>query len=373
MANDVRRGTAEERLHYVGWLRVMLIALVVGHHAAEPYNAAGGEWRAMLDDPVRSDLLLYFFLLNRTFFMGFFFFIAGYFVAASYDRRGPWAFARSRLLRLGVPLIVVVTFGFGTIGYGIYGEGSGYLRWLWFEYLTDGDAEYGPLWFTAHLLVYTLTYIGLRAASGGRPLAPELAPPGHLGVLGFALALGAATAALRPVFPIDEWVRLPGNVPAEPGRVPQYLGLFIVGIVAGRGDWLRWFDGRVAAVWFGIGMLALAAGLVALPQEALWGRHPLNVVWGFLEGFIGVGIILGLLALFRRAANVPGRWLRRLEAQVYGVYLIHIFIVIGLQMALVQAAWPALAKFGAVTAGALLLSFALVAVLRLIPPVRAVI
>ncbi len=133
-----------ERLHFVGWLRVFLIALVVGHHAAEPYNAAGGEWREMLDDPARSDLLLYFFLLNRTFFMGFFFLIAGYFTAASYDRHGAWGFARSRLLRLGVPLAVVVIFGFGTIGYGIYGEGSGYLRWLWRDYLGRGLIRFQP-------------------------------------------------------------------------------------------------------------------------------------------------------------------------------------------------------------------------------------
>ena len=166
---------AGERLYFIGWLRVFLIALVVAHHAAEPYNAAGGEWRELLDDPARSDLLLYLFVLNRTFFMGFFFLIAGYFTAASYDRRGAWGFAASRLIRLGVPLAVLVIFGFGSIGYGIYGAGAGYWRWLWQSYLLGGNLEYGPLWFIAHLLFYTLVYILLRAAlAPGRPVSQPL-------------------------------------------------------------------------------------------------------------------------------------------------------------------------------------------------------
>ncbi len=372
MTGDGGVDAAHERVHFVGWLRVFLITLVVAHHAAEPYNAAGGEWRMLLDDPARSDVLLYLFLLNRTFFMGFFFLIAGYFLAASFDRRGAWGFAVQKLLRLGVPLLVVVVFGFGSIGYGIYGEGSGYLRWVWRDYLLGGNAEYGPLWFTAHLLAYCLIYAALRAATGWQ--APALPAPGHGAVLGFVLLLGAATALLRPVFPIDEWVRLAGNVPAEPGRVPQYLGLFIVGILAGRGAWFATLDARVAAVWgpTGVGVFAVAA-TTGLPRMALADDVAVNMIWGLLESFVGVGVILGLVGLFRAVCNAPGPWLRRLEPLVYGIYLIHIFVVIALQMALTEVAWPALAKFALSWLPALLISALLVAGLRAIPGVRRVI
>ncbi|MDJ0825542.1 MAG: acyltransferase family protein [Rhodobacter sp.] len=237
-----------------------------------------------------------------------------------------------------------------------------------------GNAEYGPLWFTAHLLVYSLGYVALRTLlAPGRAVTQPVAAPGHLGVLGFVLALGSATAALRPLYPIDEWVRLAANVPAEPGRVPQYLGLFVVGIVAGRGDWFRTFDSRVAVVWAALGVLAWVVGVSTLPQEALIDAHPLTAVWGLLEAIVGVGAILGLTVLFRRWCNAPGRWLGRLEGQTYGVYLIHIFVVIALQFAVLDLAWPALAKFAVVWAAALVVSFAVVAALRLIPPVRAVV
>lgn len=38
--------------------------------------------------------------------MGFFFLLSGYFAAISYERKGAVRFARERLLRLGIPLLV---------------------------------------------------------------------------------------------------------------------------------------------------------------------------------------------------------------------------------------------------------------------------
>lgn len=361
-----------ERLHFVGWLRVFLILLVVAHHAAEPYNVAGLEWQEIVDDPARSDLLLWMFLLNRTYFMGFFFLIAAYFMGASYDRKGAWAFTRSRLIRLGVPLVVFVVFVWGSLGYAIYGAGQGYFEFLAGDYLGRGNAEFGPLWFTAHLLVYTLVYVALRLV--GLAFPQGMKAPGHGAVLAFALALGLATAALRPVYGIDEWVRVFGLIPAEPGRLPQYIGFFVVGIVAGRGQWFTGIDTRVGAVWGGIAAaIYVAATAAGLPRQALGEDLVVNMAWGLLEGFVGTGMILGLLVLFRQVANVPGRWLHWLEGNVYGVYLIHIFVVIGLQVAALGLGWTAIAKFLLVWIAAAVASFAVTALLRMIPGVKRVV
>jgi peptidoglycan/LPS O-acetylase OafA/YrhL len=43
---------AAEPLYFVQWLRVVLIVLVVAHHAGQPYGPGGGEWP--VDDPVES-------------------------------------------------------------------------------------------------------------------------------------------------------------------------------------------------------------------------------------------------------------------------------------------------------------------------------
>lgn len=99
----------------------------------------------------------------------------------------------------------------------------------------------------------------------------------------------------------------------------------------------------------------------------------LQVVWGVLEAFVCVGLILGLLVFFRGYLSEPGRWLRRLDGNVYGVYIIHVFVLVGLQSAIVEVALPALTKFAIVAAAGLILSFGLVAALRRVPGVARVV
>ena len=70
--------------------------------------------------------------------------------------------------------------------------------------------------------------------------------------------------------------------------------------------------------------------------------------------------------------NRPGRWLNGLAGASYGVYLLHVFIVVGLNMAFLGVPLPPFAKFLLVTALTLLLNFPLVMALRRIPGVARV-
>ncbi len=358
-----------ERLHFVGWLRVFLICSVVAHHAAQPYGPTGGAWPVA--DPVSSDLLRPFFILNASYFMGFFFLISGYFLAGSYDRKGGAAFLRARLIRLGVPLLVFGLILSAFDASGRHDAETGFLAFFVRDYLLSGQFELGPLWFIAHLLVYALLYAAWRGLGG--PVAPRLAPPGHLAVLVYVLALGAVTFMVRQVYPIDTWVRLFGVVPVELAHLPQYLSLFVIGIVAGRGDWFTEIRSALGLIWFSVGVAVFAtAALLSAPGTPLPDWLDLRALWSVLEGFLCVGMILGLLVAFRRLLSGPGPVLSALQKQVYGVYLIHVFIVVGWQIAILPFDWPALSKFGVVTVLSIAASFGLVALLRRVPLVRAV-
>ena len=370
-------GTATPaRLYFVQWIRVLLTVLVVAHHAAVPYVAVGGgDWSDIVDDPARSDLLLTLFVFNRTFFMGFFFLISGYFLDASLARHGAWGVVVNRLIRLGIPLLVIVVFVFGSIGYAIYGAGLDWFTFVFRNYLAGGHVEFGHLWFIAHLLIYILLYVGLRA------LAPAIGtfgaksdPPGHLAIALYLLAIGSVLAAVRLVWPIDTWVRFADLVPGEPAHMPFYVTLFVIGIVAGRANWLSRMDARTALPWFAAGALIfLALAIPATPRLAQPDTIPMRIVWAYLEPVVGVGMMLGIVVLFRRFLAADSRILRALEGNIYGVYLIHLFVVIALQVALLNFQWPALLKFLVVLAGTLAISLPLIALLRRIPLVQAVI
>lgn len=358
-----------QRLYFVQWLRVFLIGLVVAHHAGQAYGPTGGSWP--IRDPEQAEWLGPFFGVNAAFFMGFFFLIAGYFTGPSFDRKGAGAFVRDRLIRLGIPLVFFTFFVFGPLVYFWTSPPESFVSFFVFDYVGNWHIEMGHLWFVAQLLAYGLIYAAWRVwvrrnAERGFP------PPGDLQVLTYVVALALAGALVRQIYPQDEWVDILWLVPAEPAHLPQYVSLFVIGVVAGRGDWFNRVSSGLGARWFALAVLAFGfAGWARGNEDAL----PVSfwTVWGVAEAFICVGMILGLTVLFRRFANRPGVWADRLDANVYGVYLIHWFVVIALQAAIDGVALGPTAKFLIVTALALIASFAISAAVRQIPAVRRVV
>lgn len=356
------------RIYFVQWLRVFLISLVVAHHAAQPYGPTGGEWP--VDDPASTGWLGPFFGLNAAYFMGFFFLIAGYFTPMSFDRKGASAFVLDRLIRLGIPLLFFVFVVFAALAY--FDQPDGFFSFYLFSYVGRWQIEMGHLWFVAQLLVFGLLYALWRRflASRGRSDDRVFAPPGDASILAYAVALALVGVLVRTAYPQDTWVRILWLVRAEPAHLPQYASLFIIGIVAGRSGWLQRIGAAVGARWFAIGVVAF---LIAGSRRDIFPFLDPELSWGFLEAFVCVGMILGLTVFFRRYCDRPGRWLDRLDENVYGVYLIHVFVVVALQMAILALPLPATAKFLIVTAAGIVISFALVAALRRIPAVRRVV
>lgn len=360
-----------QRLYFVQWLRVFLISLVVAHHAGQAYGPTGGSWP--IHDHEQAEWLGPFFGVNAAFFMGFFFLIAGYFTGPSFDRKGAGAFVRDRLIRLGIPLVFFTFFVFGPLVYFWTAPPESFFSFYIFDYIGGWHIEMGHLWFVAQLLAYGLIYAAWRvyahkAPERGRP------PPGDLQVLAYVVALGVIGALVRQVWPQDDWVDLLWLVPAEPAHLPQYVSLFVVGVIAGRGDWFNRVSSGLGMRWFAFAVVAfVVAGVARGAEDDLPGWLSFWTIWGIAEAFICVGMILGLTVLFRRFANRPGAWADRLDGDVYGVYLVHWFVVIAFQAAIDGVALGPTAKFFIVTALALVASFAITDVLRRIPAVRRVV
>jgi glucans biosynthesis protein C len=167
-------------------------------------------------------------------------------------------------------------------------------------------------------------------------------------------------------------VRLLWLIPVEPAHLPQYLRLFVIGVVAGRGRWFVELPFAVGARWFAIGVAAFVVARV-FPYQSLPASITQDLAWGFLEAFVCVGIILGLSVTFRQYFNASSRWLTRLDDNVYGVYVTYVFILVGLQSAIIGFDLSALAKFVSVTAAGLIVSFAFTAAIRRIPGVARVV
>jgi peptidoglycan/LPS O-acetylase OafA/YrhL len=160
-----------------------------------------------------------------------------------------------------------------------------------------------------------------------------------------------------------------------PAYLPQYAALFTVGLIAARRGWLEGLSRTAGRVGFATAAVA-AIGLVldlALAGEAILGHGTLpSLVAATCETALAVGIILGLLVLFRERLGHQGRRRRFLSTHAFTVYVIHPAVLVALGYALRDVQAPAVAKFALLTVLGLPLCWAAAYVVRALPGARKV-
>ncbi|MFN2136771.1 MAG: acyltransferase family protein [Candidatus Promineifilaceae bacterium] len=342
------RERTSARLFFVDHWRAALIILVVLHHVAVVYSAGSPFY--YVEPPIASPLtfliLLVFILGNQAWFMGALFLIAGYFTPGSYERKGAGPFIKSRLVRLGIPLLVWIFLlnPLSSIGYWYMpAELTGIsdpLTWQAYPFLIG----LGVAWFLALLLVFNMGYLAWRRLTAGRQpiLTDRPSLPGYLGLALFVVVLALASYLLRMVIPMGKYVL---GFPTL-SYLPQYLSLFIVGCVAFRGDWFRRVPNQMGVAGF---LAALAATILLFPL-AVSGRlfslqflEPAaflgNGTWqsgiyALWDSTVAVGLCLASLTFFRRYFSKQSSLGTFLSEQSYAVYLIHVPIIVLLAVTL---------------------------------------
>jgi surface polysaccharide O-acyltransferase-like enzyme len=249
----------------------------------------------------------------------------------------------------------------------------------WFRRIfVQHELEFGHLWFVAHLLVYGLIYALWRKLRGPVPTFQEKAFPGAAMILGYIGLLGFVSAVVRHWFPIDRWVFI--GVPSEVAHLPQYLSLFLVGILAHRHRWLERIPDFQGAGWLAAGLLAVAFRYACTIFEwrfcwrpLQWGINWTDLLWNLWEALLCVGLCIGLIWFFRRAMDRQKRFARFLSDNSYGVYLVHLHILVAIQMLLVPTRFGPLTLTAISALGTILLSYFTCWWLRKIPGVNRVI
>jgi hypothetical protein len=137
--------------------------MVIVHHAAQAYGPTGGAWP--VHDPAQSDWFRPFYTVNAAVGLGLLFLLAGYFVPASYDRKGPGRFLKERWSRIGLPLVIFALAVNLPIAYW-YASRPPPGEFLGTLYETGWQCIYLHLWFLGHLLLYSAVYLVWRRLAG---------------------------------------------------------------------------------------------------------------------------------------------------------------------------------------------------------------
>lgn len=257
-------------------------------HAAGLYMVLGGGTSA----PGRHIAFNIIFFVIHMFHMEAFFVISGFFAAMSYHRRGARAFIRSRLWRIGVPLVIVAAA-------------------VWW-YVTPIF-----LWFLIDLLIFGAVALVLQAAAG------EAHWPGKLLRQILRLPWPAPVLALFTFPPMlfMNWgaVDVPSTLWPQPRLVIYYGVFFAFGwLLSATPEVLATFARR--GWWtLGLGVFLLLVAMSMPPSSERIGLLPRYLcvlcVWT---------LVLGLIGVFQRRLDQPNRPVRYLSDASYWIYLVHL-------------------------------------------------
>jgi glucan biosynthesis protein C len=377
------------RLFFIDHWRAALVILVVLHHVALVYGASVQDFYYLeppFNDTLTFMVLLVFALFNQAWFMGALFLIAGYFTPASYDRKGPGSFLKSRLVRLGIPLLVYffVISPLSAIGYWLMPASmtglTDPLSWKAYPFLLG----LGVAWFLALLLIFDFGYAAWRWLTRNRTSSSkgESSAPSYLGIGIFILALAVVSYLVRIVIPIGKDVL---DFPTL-AYLPQYLGLFVIGSIAYRRDWFRTIPGSMGVVGFVAALVATAvlfsiafisiltaieSGSAQLPTSGFGTWQ--SAVYTLWDSIFAVGLCLASITFFRRFFAGDSSFGKFLSQQSYAVYIIHIPIVVFLAYALRGIELAPLLKFVVASLIIVPICFVVAYIIRKIPGVSRVV
>lgn len=354
---QTRNKSIKSRLFYIDNLRIFLISLVVLHHFSITYGAPGGWYynESQADFPGIIPLTM-FVATNQSFFMGMFFLISAYFTAASLKRKSTGRFLKSRLIRLGIPLII---FFFFLNPLTIF-INSRFIREesvSLFGLITNPDAwGFGPLWFVEALLIFSIIFLLVRPLKIGL----KMGFPKPFSVLLAALTIGLIQFAIRLWFPVG-W-----SMPITNFQFPyfvQYIFLFATGIVAYKNNWfdsisfktgLRWFVFANVLILLILPLLLYFGGKENGADDFMGGIYWQSFSYAVWEQINGFSLIIGLIGISKKYFNTQGKIAKQLSDGAYGVFVFHAPILVAISSVFVEWQAPQILKLIALAPVALI-------------------
>jgi Acyltransferase family len=359
--------------------RTFLTLVVVLHHSVIPYTHFGHT------DPkswIGFDCIV---LATDSFFMAMFFFLSGLFVWPGIARKAPQIFLRDRLLRLGLPFVIAALTIIPIAYYALELQQHHEITFaaFWWKTITVGPWPSGPIWFIWVLLAFDLTASLLYRVS------PALVDPiNRLSLKGFDrpavfwLFLVAATATgyipLLIYYGVNHWFQF-GPFSVQASRVLLYAFYFFIGAGVGAANFGRGVLSENGALpsgrwrWLMATLIpyCLMWVMIYIKREILGNPPELpdwyQLFYGSFFVLFSAAILFAILAFFLHSKAQGPTLLDRMQADAYGMFLVHYPIVLWLQYWMFDYDWPAIVKAAIAFVLTVILSWAATAALRRIP------
>ena len=399
LSND--QTLSSERFHVAGsqynvalaYLRTLVIILVVVHHTAVAYflpavpppasslaqNLHSIRGISPVIDVVHSKILFFVVFFDDRFFMPLLFFISGLFVWGSLQRKGKLIFFRDRLIRLGLPFLVMVILApFTHYTTYLQAGGNSGTSGFWQQWFSLGNWPTGPAWFLWLLLAFDIFTVFLSLLIPNASHFIKKIPSGAVSrpatlfwllVIVSAISYFPMVAIYDPNFSWWYW----GPFSFQWSRVFLYLVYFLIGVILGTYGIQRTLLvvnsplARRWIMWAAITVAFFFANIVVTFSQT----NKTVIAIAFLLFCASAGF--AFLSIFLKFARNPNRALDSLFHNSYGIYVIHYLVVNWLLYAMLKTPLPAIVKFSVVFVCSLAFCWGTISIIRRIPVVSRVI
>ncbi|WP_406437860.1 acyltransferase [Streptomyces sp. NBC_01613] len=365
MSAETERATTPRRRFELDALRALVVLGLVFFHAALVFDPDDDFYVKNADT---TPVVTYFAGLGVVWAMPMLFLVAGLGSRHSIRRRGPRGFARERLLRLGVPLVLATLLIVPVPQWlRLRAADPGYHESYWhfwprfltvhldlgdFPFILSGKYfETGHLWFVVLLIAFCLLLAPVAApfAAGAERAAQAVERRPALLLLP-ALPLAAINALLGMEESYAGWNRW------------AYLLFFLFGYALADDERIR-AALRHLAVPVGVAGLALFAATApgfSAADDPFTDWTPLALSTRALfsaAGWCWVTAILGLLDRRPHTRRTPGPVLGYLAIAALPLYVLHQPVVVAFAYGVVGWSAPIAVKYAAIVVGSLVVIF----------------
>jgi surface polysaccharide O-acyltransferase-like enzyme len=369
MATHEHPTTTRGRIHFLDNLRTIIIFFVILIHAGGVYECAG-TWAFfwLVDDPATFCPAGFVNIVVDIFAMPTMFFISGYLVPLSLSSKSKWEFLKTRFRRLMIPWIVAaltliplykVIF--------LYSRGLPQEHWTTYFHFTGGSIYISMnwLWFLPVLFLFNVVYVLLSEANIRLPYISM-----YGAIAGTFLVSLTYSFIIGGLVEFRSWTTTP-LIDFENERLLMYFMVFLLGSLWYRrnafaekpqGKTLYIVANSVA--WIPI-TVHIFARLAPFLDPMGFSITPLyRLIWWLSFDVSLLTLMYVLIQSFWRYVDNPKRLWGELSRNSYGVYVIHVIVLGGIALFLLNLALPPALKYIVLVASTVVVSNLIVSLYR---------
>lgn len=336
------------RIYWLDNLRTFMIFLVIVLHAGLVYESSGiSAFFWIVDDPATNDLSGILNLIIDIFVMSTIFFISGFFAPLSMKSKQGLAFLKSKFKRLIVPWFIAgltliplykVIF--------LYSRNLPQEHWTTYFHWSNGIWCQNWLWFLPVLFLFNALYLFFSTMNIKVP--PSISLKAAIWAVGLA---SLCYSICVDVFSLHGWTKTI-VLDFQNERVLIYFMVFLLGSLCYKlktfeSDWKnkRLCLSLAGTAWIPV-MLYLGLVIYSLINPGSYVVSSFGYLFLIRCSFLVSLICLMYLVIntFRYYVNSPGRLGRELSTNSYDVYIIHVVVMGGIALAMLDVVIPSVLK-----------------------------